>query len=49
MVNHIYPTLFGKVVKFEIKNFVLKLVVKSCLTALKAAPEKMSLPLNKLL
>ena len=30
------------------EKIFLKLVVKSCLTALRAAPEKISIPLNKL-
>ena len=30
------------------EKILLKLVVKSCLTALRAAPEKISIPLNKL-
>ena len=38
-----------KILKLQIKKkLFLKLVVKSCLTALRAAPEQMTIPLNKL-
>ena len=36
-----------KVVKVEIKNFLLKLVVKRSLKALRATTEPLSIPLNK--
>ena len=52
MVNHIWPTLFVKGLKsFKSSNkekMLLKLVVQSCLTALRAAPEQMSIPFDKL-